>query len=197
MCAMARPGYLKFASWNPMFLTTAYRTEEIASFFKDFGVVALQGTCVKCWNGEQHHRQNTREHIVLHYGWKASPLVNKSAGCALMINRGRLGEQAIRRIRPAPQELLGRGGCTYLERGINRLNVIQGYFPPRPSQEKAVANWRICGKKLLDWITQMVLETPARFTPILCVDLNSGQGVRSKTACFDEAVGPFFPGGRK
>ena len=39
----------------------------------------------------------------------------------------------------------------------------------------------------------MVLETPARFTPILCVDLNSGQGLRSKTVCLDDAVGPFSP----
>ena len=90
-----------------------------------------------------------------------------------------------------PSGLRGRGGSTYLQAGGNCINVIQLYVPPRPSNSRDLPLWKATCVKLIKWMDQMVVETPLRYTPVVCTDLNLGLGMRNQILDTDGSVGPW------
>ena len=181
---MNSAGYTRVALWNPMHLTGPYRQEEISEYFARTSVAVFPGTAVRSWAGEAHHKNQLRFHLGLHFGWLPSPLVNKSAGCAIYLERKRFPDRAVRQVHTPPKELLGRGGGVDLESGTTRLRILVAYFPPRPrgkGAKTAIETWKTTCTKLLNWLMALVAATPARFTPMVGCDINSGLGsVRGK-----------------
>jgi len=187
-CALGSADRWSFiGTWNPHSLVTAYRLDEVSTVLRNVGMIAYPGTGARAWQGEAHHAARAAFHHTIHFGWERSRLVTKACGCAVMLNKTWFAKKDIRRIIAAPEGLRGRGGVVYVSSGTVMIAMMVLYFPPKPSKEGSSLAYRHTCEKLLMWAKGEYLRIPQRYTPVICMDLNSGLRARPDS----EAVGPF------
>ena len=78
-----------------------------------------------------------------------------------------------------------------MQRGELCVKAIVGYCQPMPWHRHQYDAWAASVRTPFDWIDGEISLTPARCTPLLCIDLNDGMGrINGQERC-DVAVGPF------
>ncbi|CAK0856817.1 unnamed protein product [Prorocentrum cordatum] len=175
--------------WNPHSLATAHRLDEVSAVLRNVGAIGLPGTGVRSWQGEAHHAASAPYHHTAQFGWARSRLVTKAGGCAAMINKTWLAKKDLRRIVTPPFALLGRGGPAHVSSGPAAVATTVRYFPPKPSMGGSVEVYKDTCDQLLRWAKQEFLETPQRYTPVICMDLNPGLVAKANS----DVVGAFGP----
>jgi len=170
--------------WNPMNLLGAnYRDYEVARFFHWCGVIACAGTKVRQIGCEAHHVLDLDTHTCIHFGWRASTMVNNSCGCSILISKKRFKSRNYA-VLPTPADLQGRVAAVLIRQNEVALLVIVLYFPPR-SRSYSKATYLRTIHAMLRWLTRLLVSTPVRVTPFLYMDANTDlaepQGVTDST----------------
>ena len=181
---------LRLTNWNPMSLRTAGRVPEVSDVFSNQDVVVLPGTRQRATHGEATSMMKTSCHFGVSWGWARAPFSNSSAGVTIMIKNKRFSQHNVVAVRSPPKELQGRGGMMRITQGPLHIAVFGLYVPPFNGPARKLPAWKKAVTQLLEWTRAELDLLPARVTPILAMDLNSGLGMRRGQLCTDEAVGP-------
>ena len=104
-------------------------------------------------NDSDHTTFSTKHHIIINFGWKRSPFVNRSAGVTFMLTRKWFRPHDILRIVPVPIDLQGRCAALVLRFGPVKLLFLNIYFPPPGSMPQAV--YRKCVEKIMTWLQKI------------------------------------------
>ena len=147
MCLPAAqcPGLLAMVSmltvlYNPLSMARARRLQDVLEELKHVHICAFPGTQLrKTSSPDPYICIEINEHIVVSWGYAASPFTNKSAGCAIAFAKSRFHISNITRIMSPPRVLQGRAGAILLQYSQAYLCPIVLYFPPKPTtkQQKA------------------------------------------------------------
>ena len=79
-----------------------------------------------------------------------------------------------------------------MAQGMLKVRFTVAYFPPRPSREAAISQWKGMVTELVRWVRQEIGQTPHSLTPIVGMDANTGMGKSGRDLINDDAVGPVW-----
>jgi hypothetical protein len=169
---MSGARYIAAVSYNACSLVRHGRMHTISSEFENIHIGGFQGTRIRTTDSD-HTTFSTKNHIIINFGWKRSPFVNRSAGVTFMLTRKWFRPRDIIRIVPVPIDLQGRCAALVLKFGTVKLLALNIYFPPPGSMPQAL--YKKCVEKIMAWLQ----KTYGRYcredtTPILFTDLNDG-----------------------
>ena len=171
-------------NYNAASLRATGRSQEISEEFSSAVVIALTGTR-NHWFQEEARRLNTREHIIVDWGYAHSVFSNKACGVQLRVRKRGHQHHHIMEILPSPRQIQGRVGGIRLKRGMIRMLVLVAYAPPKGTQANLYS--KIC-LEILAWLDAMVTQHGRSHLVLLMGDVNVDFGLRMDIGEFDEEM---------
>jgi len=168
---------LKALLYNPLSLCRSGRVEEISTLAAGYGIILCPGTQLRAVDVDVCKSREYAHHTS-QWGYGRGPYTNRSCGIHMFFKTRRFKVEHQVRVPPVPKGCQGRLGACRLRSGMCDLQVICGYYPPRPLAARLMPAYEKTVGAIDRWIRAVLSATPARCTPLLGVDLNDGLGLK-------------------